>query len=182
MMSHRIPVKAVNLQYVDFPPAVLPTGAVSAGPQLCCLWKNQMQKAQVRYLVMLWWSGIMWLCHDLITRVNDSYAEKLNLMPADTRGHSKDTYSPCKCCITAYIPGFTSWVLVQENKNKWLINYNYFFFSNQTDNINLPFSLCSVCQHGFFILNQKTLLFIKLWKVSHCHLVVRLDSCAFLSG
>ena len=33
--------------------AVVPTGAVSPGTQLCCLWKNQVQKTQVSYLVML---------------------------------------------------------------------------------------------------------------------------------
>lgn len=36
---------------------VIPTGTVSPGPQLCRLWKNQMQKTQVRHLQAPWCSG-----------------------------------------------------------------------------------------------------------------------------
>lgn len=145
-----------------------------------------MQKAQVRYLVTLWCSCSKWLCCDLITCVKDSYAEKLNLMPADTRGHSKDMYSPCEYCTTAFFFFFLGFlVLIKEIKNKLFINYILLIFVSLIEKrqYKSAFSIVFGLSTFIFFFYHNTLLFIiKLWKVSHCHLVVRLDSCAFLSG
>lgn len=43
-------------------PVDVPAGAVSTGPQLCRLWKNQVQKAQVSDLVVLWCNACWLTC------------------------------------------------------------------------------------------------------------------------